>query len=128
MVANGIYYYIPIFLPLEKKRRVNRNANKVLMFVINFRFCFHLPHVQPLNSPYLNHKSEHIKYNWSYSQAGGKIIKRLLVLATKLNSDGSTEIPNNLKTKYWAKNGEKRIANCDVKTKPQIKENHLNHT
>ena len=113
MVANGIYYYIPIFLPLEKKRRVNRNANKVLMFVINFRFCFHLPHVQPLNSPYLNHKSEHIKYNWSYSQAGGKIIKRLLVLATKLNSDGSNEIPNNFKTKYWAKNGEKRIANCD---------------
>ena len=98
------------------------------MFVINFRFCFHLPHVQPLNSPYLNHKSQHIKYNWSYSQAGGKIIKRLLVLATKLNSDGSNKIPNNFKTKYLAKNGEKRIANCDVKTKPQIMENHLNNT
>ena len=37
------------------------------------------------------------------------------MLATKLNSDGSNEIPNNFKTKYvyWAKNGEKRIANCD---------------
>ena len=35
------------------------------------------------------------------------------MLATKLNSDGSNEIPNNFKTKYWAKNGEKRIENCD---------------
>ena len=113
MVANGIYYYIPIFLPLEKKRRVNRNANKVLMFVINFRFCFHLPHVQPLNSPYLNHKSEHIKYNWSYSQADGKIIKGPVLGATQLNSVGANGILNNLNSKC-AKNGEKRFKICDL--------------
>ena len=57
---------------------------------------------------YLNHKSEHIKYNWSYSQAGGKIIKRLVVLATKLNSVGANGILNNLNSKC-AKNGEKRF-------------------
>ena len=60
---SNIYRYSPQYVHIS----LNRNANKVLMYVINFRFCFHLPHVQPFISLIFELQSEHIKYNWSYS-------------------------------------------------------------